>query len=377
MVASQRRLKALPLVPQYCINSNLSEGSWAMVQTDPTFREITATDGLALKALLESSPDTGAIQIAPSYRVDAYQVHLGLDPGSTGVIATTNGSAIAAGFISFGQCNFEDHLRNYAMLGGLTVHPNHRRQGIASQIVDWRVQCARQRVGEAGVVLAAIQQKNSGSFMVAKRWCRQLVGTLERGAVKVRNSQPEQQPEVKVRPAAKGEVEAIADGLNSFYQTYNLYTPCAAASLTEWLNTSPLETPFRTYYVAVDKKNNVLAGLAVAEQYRMIEMEVRKLPTVARLLNKFLKLVPADGQLRQIAVNKVWFTEGQEKAARFLWEMTRWQCREQGNTLVFSYDPRSPISRLFAIPTWMPRGRYTYAISGPTLMNEDKLIYPL
>ncbi len=76
---------------------------------------------------------------------------------------------VGAGFVDFGHCNFEGELRDYASLSGVVVHPHFRRRGIASRLAQWRVEYAREHIGDGGVILTSIQEENTGSFAVAKK----------------------------------------------------------------------------------------------------------------------------------------------------------------------------------------------------------------
>ena len=49
------------------------------------------------------------------------------------------------------------------LLNTLVVHPDFRRRGIATALVTWCVQAARERFGDEGVVWALIQRGNVGS----------------------------------------------------------------------------------------------------------------------------------------------------------------------------------------------------------------------
>ena len=119
-------------------------------------------------------------------------------------------------------------------------------------------------------------------------------------------------------------------------EDYNLYTPQTGQGLTDWLHETPFARPFRHYYVAVDKQENLLAGLAVAEQFRIIIMHVKNMPVYARLLNCAVKMVPPDGVLSQLGINKIWHAPDKLPAAKYLWESMRWRLRDSGSHLLCS-----------------------------------------
>ena len=346
--------------------------------TNPAYvlRPMVPEDGAKLVELALSSPDTGQIQVAARYHLDAYQANVALHPDTAGVVAAVPGTGeiVASAFVSLHDYCYEGELRQCAWLHNLLVRPNYRRQGIATKLAEWRVDYARERIGDEGIVAAIIQKGNEGSFAVARTWCRQFQGEVRSGAVDMRRRPPKTLNGVVVRTAVPDDFEPIAYGLNRFYDEYNFFAPQTTDSLAEWLAKSPFGRPFRHYYVAVNQAGSILAGLAISEQYRISEMEVQHLPAAMRLLNRLVRFVPADGRLRQISAHKVWFAHGQLRAARYLWDSMRWQWRERGNTVTFRYDPRSPLKDVFRSPLWMPEGSFTFALSAPEPMSEDRLI---
>lgn len=340
---------------------------------------MTPADGEALKVLFENSPDTGKIQIAPHYRLDAYTASTVMYNESVGIVAEANDGErlVGAGFISFGRCQFEGVLRDYAALKGLVVHPDYRRQGLATELAARRVEYARGHVGENGILVATLQENNEGSFAVARKWSQQIKGELRNGIVKMRTAFPEPTADLSVRQATVHDMDATARHLNVFYQNYNFYEPHTGESLTNWLQQTPLDTVFRHYYLVTDSAGNLLAGLGLVEQHRLVGMRVDRMPATIKLLNRLVRLVPVGGQLRQLSATKIWFISDQIEAARFLWETIRWEWKERANTLTYVFDPRSPLKEVSRAPFWMPQARFTLAVNGPVPMSEERLIYPI
>jgi GNAT superfamily N-acetyltransferase len=349
-----------------------------MVRSAVALRPMVPEDGEALAQLALASPDTGMIQIAPRYHLDAYQATLALFSGADTVGFVAEDSAteqiVGSGFLSFDCLNYEGQLRECAWLHNLQVHPAYRKQGIATRLAERRVARGRERVGENGVIAASIQQGNTGSFKVAQTWCQQLVGEVKNGAVGMRQKPPRPLSGVRIRAAEPEDLPLIADELNRFYDTWNFYVPRTGQSLAEWLAQTPFDSPFRHYYVAEDNAGHLLAGIAVVEECRIADLQVEHLPMILQLLNKVVKLVPQDGTMRQLAVSKMWYAPGELETARHLWETVRWQWRDRGSTITFAYDPKSTFKEIFKTPLWIPQTSFTYAVSGPTPMREDSLI---
>jgi GNAT superfamily N-acetyltransferase len=262
-----------------------------VVEENVVLRSMNPADGPALTTLSQV-PDTGGIQIAPYYHVDAYTAFMALKANTTGVVAkvVNTDEIIGAGLVSFGRFQCEDSLRDYAALRSLVVHPAYRRRGIATRLTEWRASHARQQVGEEGVLIASIQQKNDGSLAVAKTWSKQFLGRIESTVLRLGTSPSKPVDGLMARSATTADLEELTTYLNSFYQGYNFYEPQTPDSLATWLAETPFTTPFRYHCVVTDTAGNLLAGMAINEQYRLAEMRVLHLPAAMRLINKLVKL---------------------------------------------------------------------------------------
>ena len=326
--------------------------------TEIRLRRLEPTDGKALEKLFSFSPDGGQFSISPRYQIDPYQVLITLAPDSAGVVAelSDTGEIVGVGFVQIENRLLAGVLTPCAALHSLTVHPSYRRQGVATRLAQWRVAYAREQMGEEGAMLTFIQKGNSGSLATAEKWGGVRGQHIRNSLIRTRQKLPTAVNGLTVRKAEPAEYGQIATSLNTFYTDYDLYTPHTAENLTVWLEETPFKRLFRHYYVAVDSQNNLLAGVAVAEQFRMVTMHVQNMPAPVRLLNKLVKMVPPDGILRQLSTSKIWHAPDQLAAAQFLWESMRWQWRTTGSHLLHSYDSRSPVAKIISPPFWMPNG---------------------
>lgn len=340
-------------------------------------RLLNPADGDALAGLAQNSPDTGLIGMLPQYQLDAYQVLSLRYAHLAGVVAETpaHQGLVGMGAVSLGRCCFEGAETDVASLHSLMVHPQFRRQGLAAELARWRYQYALQQLGDEALIAASIQHGNTGSLATAQRWCQQLAGEVQGSVSRMSKKSPLLVANITVRPAESTELEAIVHHQNNFYQGYNFYSPDTPEKLSAWLGQTPFDRPFRHYLVAVDGRGNLLAGLVLKEQSKLVTMQVSHMPAWVSLLNKFLKVVPADGLIKQLAVERFWYTADQQAAANFLWEMIRWQWRDRGSGLICFYDPRGPLPQILNLPAWMPKSKFTFAVAGPRKMSEDRPVY--
>lgn len=338
-------------------------------------RAMTPDDSPALAALTEQSPDGGRITFNPRFHLPPYDVFAIRHHNMLGVVAQSAfvDGLVGAAHVSFGECQFEGEVRPYALMSALVVHPDYRRQGIAAALAQWRIERALERSPDT-LILADIQAGNVGSIANARKWMTQISGQVVTAPVTMRSTPPSSHQRYTVREAAAADLDAIADNLNTFYKDYNFYRPQTADGLQRWLLETPFTTPIHRYLVAVDGANRVVAGLGIHEEGRLMSRYVSKVPPVVRAANMFLKIIPPDGEMRSLQVEKFWFAPNQLRAARYLWQSARWLWRERGSSLLVSFDPRSPLKQALQIPPWMPTTSATIALRSPVPMRETRLL---
>ena len=344
--------------------------------TQISLRQLQPGDGRALRELFAFTPDGGQFAISPQYQIDPCQALIELSPKSVGVVAETSdtGQIVGVGLVQIEERYLHGTLAPVAHLYALTVHPSYRRQGIAAQLAQWRITYARQKAGEDVAIFAFIQKGNAGSLAAARKWGRLIDGQYRNSLMRTRQKLPPEIAGLIIRQAKPDERGQIAQNLNTFYRGCDLYAPQTGRDLTGWLQETPFARPFRHYYVAINSQNNLLAGLAVAEQARIVTMCVQNMPAAARLLNRVVNMVPPDGILRQLSVNKIWYAPDQLPAARYLWEFLRWQLRDSGSHLLCSHDPRGPVAEVINPPFWLPKG--TSGIAAHNLTLDGRVVCP-
>ncbi|MDH5506635.1 MAG: GNAT family N-acetyltransferase [Anaerolineae bacterium] len=343
-----------------------------------SLRQFTSADSRAYSHLISASPDTGMIQVAVHFETNPYEALMHMHPDTVGVVAESPGydGLIGSGLIRFGQCQWEDTVRPYALINTLVVHPDFRRQGVASQLAKWRIDFARQRIGEDGLLFALIQTGNTGSELTAKKWYTQFVpNRLAVLPVRMRTSPPKNQPQYHVRHIKPNEFEAVAALQNNYYQDYNLYPPETGEDLAAWCSQTQNGKTFHHYVVVTDKEDNILAGLGLADMSRLRTISITNVPPFMKILDKFLHVFPESDKIVEILLSRFWFTPGHQRAAKYLFETVRWQWKDNATTLLAFYDKRNPIADVYALRPWHPSSQSSLALQSLTQMPSDRLVY--
>jgi GNAT superfamily N-acetyltransferase len=348
------------------------------MQPGITLRQIQSDDGPKVAALGEQTPDTGVVAFRNHFLYDPYASTMALHRNATGVVveASDHDGIVGMGMMSTGECQYNDILRPFAYLFSLSVHPDYRRQGIASQIAAWRIDKARKMLGDDAVIFAGIQKGNEGSLRNAAKWSTQRIdGRTTAGVVKMRSSPPRLLPGLEVRPAEKNDYEEIVHKQQDFYRDFNLYPPRDAETLYEWHSAAPFGFALREYYVVVDQEGNILAGLSATEEGKVTTGHVVRLSWPLRIVNLLVRMIPAIGVTKRIHLKDVWFAPEKLEVGKYLWESMRWLWRTRGTMMMSFYDIQSPLAQVIQAPSYMPRQSGSLVVTGPTPMREEQYIY--
>jgi GNAT superfamily N-acetyltransferase len=356
----------------------------AAVQPAVMLRTLTEQDGPALAGLSYSSPDSGSVRYAANYRVDAFQAVKALHGDMEGVAAWASGSRrlVGVGLLRFGACQFQGEARPFALLGNLIVHPDYRGKGLASDLVQWQVGRARERLDGAGVLLANYQYGNRSTEYLFTRWMGQVLGPLVYYPLPTLASPPQPperrrgaaSPGLWAGPLGENEFEAFVDGLNTFYQEHTFHQVFTPDLLLDLVQRSPFDSPFRHAYTVVDGRGHLLAGLVAMEEYRIKEMEIRGLPRTLALMNNLLHFLPRDGAVREVYLDHIWYLPGHAAAARHLVDMVRWIWAARATNVSALFDPRGPLAAVFPTRPWSITARTMVSVHGPGVADPRRFI---
>jgi len=344
---------------------------------DIRVRTASGADTAAIEAILEASPDGGAVRFNRERHVTLPAGHRGLHDRVIHVVAEADGAPGPVGVarLALGECRFGGAWTRYALLSSLAVHPRHRRRGVAAALASHRIALARELAGDDVLVLANVQSGNQGSLAAARRWATSSGGRMVAIPVPMRARPPRGRPDLVLRPAGDGDLEQVAEALTA--RPYDFGLRFDAERLGGWLAASPLPDPVNHYLVVTDRAGRLLAGLGLREEGRLQSLVVQHAPLAIRLANRLVRVIPPDGRLRNVVADKVWFAPGRLAEARHLWQSVRWEWRGRGSTLLTTHDPRGPVHAMVHAPRWFPATTATVQVRTTRPVREGAIIDPL
>jgi predicted N-acetyltransferase YhbS len=338
-----------------------------------TLRAMQPSDSAAVAALIADFDS----EMVTRFQIDAYQAIIaGTKYQTLGVVVESEGhdGLIGMGTVRFSSIQFNGQVLPLAFLDGLKVHQDYRRQGLGYRIAAWRIEQARELFGDACVIATGMASDNQASRAVAKKWCREFIDpAFEVFILPARSRPPGSLDGITVRAPSLGEYQEFSDRQNDFYQDYNFYEPVDVSSLEMLFGIAPEgKRPYRLY-VAVDGRGNLLAGALTYARGILKVDQLKNPPVPLRALNRLFHLVPADFTIKDVAVYSLWHMPGHINSAHHLWETIRWECRDQGTTIIIGYgmgDPRGEVVRLK--PWHQPRPKITIALHGHAPLAREK-----
>jgi hypothetical protein len=284
---------------------------------------------------------------------------------------------VGMGTVRYNTVQYNGEILPLAFLDGLKVHKNFRGQGLGYQIAEWRIQQAKETNGARCIIATGMLQENLASHAVAKKWCQEFVEqAFEVLFVPAREQQPKPLAGISVRDIEPNEYEEFSAKQNGFYKHYNLYPSSNVSFIASALDISLSERKPYRYLIAIDPQGNLLAGAQTWARGLLKADTINNPPVPLRILNNVVHLLPSDFTIRDVAVSGLWYEPDKIHVAQYLWEMIRWECREQGTTIAAGFDPRDPARQVVTLKPWhQPRPKITVAIHAHTAINREELLF--
>ena len=339
-------------------------------------REMQPSDSNAIANLITEFDG----DMTTKFLFDAYTaITSGTEHKTLGVVVECAGydGFVGMGTVRYNKVQYNGEILPHAFLDGLKVHKNFRGQGLGYQIANWRIQQAKEMYGDKCIIATGMLQENRASYAVAKKWCREFVEpAFDALIVPTRKQQPKPIAGIIVREIEPNEYEEFSAKQNEFYKHYNLYPLSDASSIANALDISLEERKPYRYLIAIDSHGNLLAGAQTWARGILKSDTINNPPAPLRILNNVMHLLPSDFTIRDIAVIGLWYESDKIHVAQYLWEMIRWECREQGTTIAANFDPRAPTRQVVTLKPWhQPRPKITIAIHGHNAINREKLLF--
>jgi GNAT superfamily N-acetyltransferase len=342
-----------------------------------TLRPMAPADGPAVDMLMREEAQTTAIALTTHYQHDVYQSLLAQHPTLFGVVATAPGAdgllGVATAFIE--DVNAGGRTYPCAHLENLKVRADVRRQGLGSRLADWRIQEARRRFGGEGIVATGIEISNAASLATARHWCTQVLGPV-RVVIARTSAKPPAAEGLLVRPLAEGDVEAVVDAVNVFYEGFDLFPLQTPDGFMASLAPTSLGETIRSYRIAVANDGTILAGALVTERFKLMTDHIDRIPRPLALLSRVAPLFPRDRVIRTIELSLAWHAPGRLDAGRRLWDSIRFEWRDRATHVAGQADPRGPLIEIFHVGrTMIPRVELMIPVQSPVPLDENRPVY--
>ncbi|MCA9912574.1 MAG: GNAT family N-acetyltransferase [Anaerolineae bacterium] len=341
-----------------------------------SLREMTPADSDLLRVLAAESPDAGMVQFSPEFFISPYAFIIEGASHTQGVVAThpDHPGLVGSAAVTQMELTLAGEKRQAGYLSSLMVHPALRRQGLATRLAQWRIRHVREQVGEDAVLFANIQQGNVASLRNAEKWATQFVDKVK--YVPLPTLATSASSRFTIREIMPDEYEIFATGHNTYCEGQEFVRTLTAQNMAEWLQIHASDTPVHHWYGAFTSQGALVAGVALAEHFRLRELRVRSMPGWMTLANRLLKVIPPDGTLRDVAVSAMWYAPGYEAALHDLVREVRVRWHKHANIVPVMYDDRSKLGRILRVPLHLPTTSITIALYSPVPVYGNRLIQP-
>ena len=320
-------------------------------------------------------------QFSTQFVIDAYTAIVsGTDEQTLAVVAESPDyeGLVGMGTVRLGTRSFNGQLLPFAGLDGLKVRPEFRGRGLGRRLAAWRIEKARQMLGDDCLIVTGFVPDNHASRAVAATWCRETIEPIRVLIMPAHGQPPQSLDGVTVREIEPQEVQEFATQQNAFYRDYNLYKPTSAAAIDANVNQVVADQRLYRFFVAVDGAGTLLAGARVWVRGPIKVEVVNQSPVPATGNAPGEGFLPPLSTIRELQVDGFWHLQGHERTAVALWEALPWRCAAYGTILIMARDPRDPLLKLLVPETsQQPTFEIAHALYGPAMAEPQRLIYPM
>ncbi len=286
-------------------------------------RHMTKEDDAAYKELLHDSPELGMISIEISYNANQspFEILTRRQGQQVFVAEVPPGMDDAGKVIGSGACDprliwFEGQKIKAVHLHSLLVHPTYRHRGIATTLVQARIDWAREQYGENVMIFAELQQDSMAAFKNAAKWATDFTQPRETGFLLARSTEPSNSGHWTVREAREADYDAIIKGLNDFNHDVDFTRVADYGRLHR--NLEPIAgRTFRHRYVVL-QGDEIVGGAVLSEHDPTLVTRVIKAPALNITIAKLSGMIHSEGEIRGGEVDGIWFKHGHADATHYL-----------------------------------------------------------
>ena len=330
-------------------------------------------DGADLAELVARSPDAGRVAFTYRFSADLLAVMQVLGTRLEGAVALADGEPVGMVLGDFAEVQWAGARRPGVYVSNLRVHPEHRRQGVAAALARFGLERVRERLGEEGVVYAAVLEGNLSAGLVRELGFR-ATAPIRGALVPLRRRAPKGPAHLRVRLAGPEDMSPMAAGMNAFYAAHNLWSPVSAESLADFVGREVAGVRPNRLHV-VERDGELVAGLSASDRTALVRMIVTRASPLVRAAGWAAGILPADGTLRALTVRHVWFRPGEREAARLLWQTLRSTARPNAGSIGIAFDPRDPVAAVYQLPRWLPTFPARYLVRAAAELDAERLTY--
>ncbi|MCK4455954.1 MAG: GNAT family N-acetyltransferase [Thermoplasmata archaeon] len=267
------------------------------------------------------APEEGLI----SYYVDRRPRYI-RQPDAEGFfpyVAEEDGRIVGVIFSSIDELHVTGEPRTCDYISSLRVHPEYRRRGIGSALIDRAVE--RGKEGGADVFWAVIMGKNSASSRTFKKCGFEIVGG--HGFRVLTSKGRKRFSDASLREAAEGDFDDVVTLFSSFHKDHN-FKPM---DTRKWLMSRyrVKERSLGNVYVA-ERDGRIVATVRATRQWKTTKMIITKLSLSMRLFSALLRLGIEEGSpLKMLDLGALSYSQGDEMAAVDLMNFARRRFRDE------------------------------------------------
>lgn len=250
-------------------------------------------------------------------------------PGAKLAIAEEGERVVGAAWVAPHTLLVGGEPRPAAYLGGLCVHPDQRRKGIARALTEARIEHARSRTGESTVLYTYIVPSNAPSIGNAERWGKvtdRKVSAIQLPASVARARFPSRW---SLRRATKDDAPEILAAFARHRSAYGAYWN-ASEELDAYLRR---DDPTRSAWLLVDRAGRLLAGAQLLREDRLMANLTRP-PKLGSTLAGLASM-----SIGRAMLCGLWESDRAEGAAAALWGAVAALLRNESVWLYAQGDP--------------------------------------